>query len=135
MENCRFCDIVNEKIKDHRIWENDKFLAFLDINPVNPGHCLLIPKKHVDYLFDLDDNLYQELFKTAKKLAEPLKISMNAKKIGITVAGFAIPHVHIHLVPLHGSNEMFGEKEFRRAPEKELKQVQEKLANCLRNLD
>ena len=73
MGECKFCDIINGKIDDYKIWENDKFLAFLDRSPANPGHCMLIPKKHVDYFFDLDDELYHELFKTAKKLSMIIK--------------------------------------------------------------
>ena len=134
MENCKFCDIVNGKVNDYKIWENDKFLVFLDATPANPGHCMLIPKKHVDYFFDLEDELYHELFKIAKKISEPLRIAMNAKRIGIAVVGFNVPHAHLHLVPLHGSNELFDPKMFNKANEEELKKIQEKLISHLKGI-
>lgn len=134
MVDCRFCDIINGKINDYKIWEDDKFLAFLDKSPANPGHCMLIPKKHVDYFFDLDDELYHELFRIAKKLSEPLKKAMNARRIGIAVAGFSVPHAHLHLVPLNGKNELFDEKKFIKQPPERLKEIQEKLIDSLKNI-
>jgi len=134
MEECRFCDIINGKINDYKIWENDKFLAFLDVNPANAGHCMLIPKKHIDYFFELEDELYHELFLTAKKLSEPLRKAMGAKRIGIAVVGFDVPHAHLHLIPLHGSNELFDPAKFSKAEPEELKKVQTTLIESLKNI-
>lgn len=92
---------------------------------------MIIPKKHVDYFFDLDDKLYIELFKTAKKLSEPIKKAVGAKRIGVAIVGFEIPHVHLHLIPLDGSNELFDPEKFNRAEHEELKEVQEKLKEAL----
>lgn len=124
MYKCIFCDIAQHKREDYVVWEDEKFMAFLDINPANPGHCMLIPKNHVDYFFNLDDELYYGLFRTAKKLSEPLRLAMNAKRIGIAVVGFDVPHAHLHLVPLHGSNELFDPKKFTKATQEELKKTQ-----------
>jgi histidine triad (HIT) family protein len=134
MDNCRFCQIAQKKVQDYIIYEDEKFMAFLDANPAKPGHCMLIPKKHTDYFFDLEDELYLGLFKTAKKLSEPLRKAMGAKRIGIAVVGFDVPHAHLHLIPLHGSNELFDPKEFCKAKPDELKNVQEKLKPILGNL-
>ncbi len=92
---------------------------------------MIIPKKHVDYFFDLDDELYIGLFKTAKKLSEPIRKAVCAKRIGIAIVGFEVPHVHLHLIPLDGSNELFESEKFKRAEDKELKKVQEKLKKVL----
>jgi len=127
MDNCRFCQIAQKKVQDFVFWEDEDFIAFLDANPAKPGHCMIIPKKHTDYFFDLDDELYLKLFKVAKKLSEPLRKAMDAKRIGLAVVGFDVPHAHLHLIPLHGSNELFDPKKFTRAKPEELKEIQNKL--------
>jgi len=111
MDDCIFCKIVAGKIPCTRIWENDRFLAFLDINPINPGHTLIIPKKHTDLVFDLDDADYSALFNAAKTLSKPIKKATDAKRIGMIVEGFLVHHAHLHLVPLNQG----GELDFRRA--------------------
>lgn len=125
--SCKFCKIVEGEIEDYTLWEDDKFLLFLDLTPRNPGHSLLIPKKHVDYFFDLDDELYTQLFQTAKKLQVTLKKAMDAKRIGIAVVGFGMDHAHLHMVPLHGQNELFESFKSPEAKPEELKKVQEKI--------
>ena len=106
MMNCVFCKILNHEIPAFTVWEDDNHMAFLDINPINPGHIDIIPKQHVDYVFDLDEESYNAIFLLARKLAPPLKKATNAKRIGVAVEGFGVPHVHIHLVPLHGGMEL-----------------------------
>ncbi len=93
-----------------KLWEDEKFFSFLDIHPINPGHVLLIPKKHLDYLFDLNDNEYKELMTKAKEIAIILKKKLKPKRIGMAVEGFGVPHVHIHLVPLNKGNELNPER-------------------------
>jgi len=132
MEDCRFCDIISRKVEDYILWENDNILALLDLTPFNPGHCMLIPKKHIDYFFDMDDDLYSEFFTIAKKLEEPLKQATNAKRIGLSLVGFEIPHAHLHLVPLHGPNQMFDPTIFKQAKPEDLKQVQEKIVDRIK---
>lgn len=104
--NCIFCKIKNGELPSYKVYEDENFLSFLDIHPINPGHLLLIPKKHVDYVFDLEEPLYSKMFKVAKKISKNLKKVMKAKRIGIAVEGFAVPHVHIHLVPINNGNEL-----------------------------
>jgi len=132
MTNCTFCDIIAGKKKDYKIWEDDKFIALLDIEPFRLGHCMLIPKKHIDYFFDLDDALYSEIFLAAKKLEGPLKKATNAKRIGIAVVSFSVPHAHLHLIPLHKENELFDPKLFTKAKHEELVEVQNKIIQRLK---
>jgi len=106
MENCLFCKIVKKELPSYKIWENENFLAFLDINPINPGHTILVPKKHVDYIFDLEEPLYSEMFKIVKQLSKVLKQAIGSKKIGLIIEGFAVPHAHIHLIPINRGNEL-----------------------------
>lgn len=95
-----FTKIVNGEIPAYKVAEDDKFLAFLDISPVAKGHTLVIPKKEVDYLFDLDDELYTGLQLFAKKVAIGLKKAIPCEKVGVLVMGLEVPHAHIHLVPM-----------------------------------
>ncbi len=106
MENCVFCKIGKGEVPSYKIFENEKYFAFLDINPMNPGHTLLMPKKHTDYIFDLPDDDYQELWREAKDIAQKLKSKLKSKRIGIVVEGFAVSHVHIHLIPINNAHDM-----------------------------
>jgi len=106
MENCVFCKIVKEELPCYKIWENERFLAFLDINPVSPGHTVLVPKKHIDYIFDLEEPLYSEMFKIAKELSKVLKQAMGSKKVGLAIEGIFIRHAHIHLIPVNKGNDL-----------------------------
>ena len=106
MENCIFCKISKGEIPSIKIWEDEKYLAFLDVNPVAVGHTLLIPKKHTDYFFDLNDNEYCELMLNAKKIAQLLKSKLNSKRIGMIIEGFAVSHAHVHLIPINKMSEM-----------------------------
>jgi histidine triad (HIT) family protein len=103
---CVFCKIVKGEIPCHKIYESDNYLCFLDINPITEGHVLLIPKKHIDYVFDMPRNEYSRLFLEAKKISEKLKKATNVKRIGLAIEGFAVPHVHLHLVPLTKGNQL-----------------------------
>ena len=97
-----FTKIINGEITSYKIAENDRFYAFLDINPLAKGHTLVIPKSEVDYIFDLDDETTAGLFVFAKKVAKGIKAVVDCKKIGITVLGLEVPHAHVHLVPING---------------------------------
>jgi histidine triad (HIT) family protein len=105
-DDCIFCKFVAGKGKFVKLWEDKNFLAFLDYRPITEGHTLLVPKKHFEYLFDLDDKLYGKIFKRAKQLSKPLKTAMQSKRIGVIVEGFGVNHVHIHLVPLKTGGEL-----------------------------
>ena len=126
MENCLFCKIIKGELSNYKIWENERFLAFLDINPVNPGHTILIPKKHVDYIFDLEGPLYLEMFKIVKQLSKALKKAIRSKKVGLVVEGFAVPHAHIHLVPINKGNELNSSRA-KKGDSEELLKIQEKI--------
>jgi len=99
-----FTKIINREIPADIIYEDEDFIAILDINPLHDGHTLVIPKKEVDYIFDLDDKTYLALMEISKKIAKildkKLKPILNYKRMGIIVEGFGVPHVHVHLIPL-----------------------------------
>lgn len=101
-----FSRIVNGEIPSYRVAENDRFYAFLDINPVAAGHTLVVPKREVDYLFDLDDEEYVALELFAKKIAEGMKKVIPCKRIGEAVIGLDVPHAHIHLIPINSEADM-----------------------------
>jgi histidine triad (HIT) family protein len=110
MADCIFCKIIEKEIPAHIVWESELFLVFLDTNPINPGHLLIIPKEHIESVFDLPDEQYKNIFETAKALSTPLRNATQAKKIGIAVEGFGVSHAHVHLVPLHNPNELNPER-------------------------
>jgi len=101
-----FTKIAQGQIPAYKVAENDEFLAFLDISPVAVGHTLVIPKKEVDYLFDLDDETYTGLQQFAKKVAIGLKKAIPCVKVGVMVLGLEVPHAHIHLVPMKSEADL-----------------------------
>lgn len=130
---CLFCNIINGKTPSFKVWENEDFLAFLDIRPINPGHILLVPKNHAKEIFGLPDNLFNEAFQIAKKLAEPLKQTTSAKRIGIAIEGLSVPHLHIHLVPIHKGNDLNPDRA-KKTSEKELEEIQKNLIEAFKDL-
>jgi histidine triad (HIT) family protein len=96
-----FTRIVNGEIPCYKVAEDDRFLAFLDINPLAKGHALAIPKKETDYIFSIDDQDYQDLFLFAKKVALAIERVVPCKRMGIAVLGLEVAHAHIHLVPIN----------------------------------
>lgn len=101
-----FTKIVNGEIPSYKIAEDENYYAFLDIFPLAKGHTLVIPKKEVDYLFDLDNESYLGLHAFAKKVAQALKKAIPCKKVGVAVLGLEVPHAHIHLVPLQSEADI-----------------------------
>lgn len=101
-----FSRIVNGEIPCHKIAESEKFLAFLDINPLAKGHTLVIPKQEIDYLFDLDDQLLSELMVFAKQVARAIEKVIPCERIGVTVIGLEVPHAHVHLIPINHLGDM-----------------------------
>jgi histidine triad (HIT) family protein len=120
MEACVFCQIIRGLEPAHRIWESEDFLAFLTIRPCNPGHTLLIPKTHIDYVFDLEEPLYFGIFRAAKQLSGPIRRATGATRIGVAIEGLSVPHVHLHLVPLYNVAEL--------DPHRHIEQTQQELA-------
>jgi histidine triad (HIT) family protein len=101
-----FSKIVAGEIPAYKVAESIEFLAFLDINPLTEGHVLVIPKKEVDYLFDLDDETYTGLQIFAKIVAKGIEKAIPCKRIGVTVIGLEVPHAHIHLIPINNIGDM-----------------------------
>lgn len=101
-----FSKIVAGDIPCYKIAENERYLAFLDISPLKKGHTLVIPKKEVDYLFDLDKDTYAGLMDFAREVAEGIKKAIPCKRIGLCVIGLEVPHAHIHLIPINSENDM-----------------------------
>lgn len=101
-----FSRIIAGEIPCYKVAEDDRFFAFLDINPVNWGHTLVVPKKETDYIFDIDDDDLAAMALFAKRVAKALKKAMPCRKIGVTVLGLEVPHAHIHLVPLQQEGDM-----------------------------
>lgn len=95
-----FSKIIAGEIPCYKIAENEQFFAFLDINPVATGHTLVVPKKEVDYIFDLDNSLLADLMVYSKKIGKAIESVVPCERIGITVLGLEVPHAHVHLVPL-----------------------------------
>jgi len=101
-----FTKIINGDIPSYKIAEDENFYAFLDINPLVKGHTLVVPKKEVDYLFDLEDNLIAGLHVFAKKVAKAIDRAISCKRVGVLVIGTEVPHAHIHLIPFNDEAEM-----------------------------
>lgn len=101
-----FSKIVNGEIPSYKVAESDRYYAFLDIAPMAKGHTLVIPKKEVDYIFDLDDETYEGLAAFAKKVAIAIRKAVPCKRVGVAVLGMEVPHAHIHLVPLQKESDM-----------------------------
>ena len=101
-----FSKIAAGEIPSYKCAENDKFYAFLDINPVAEGHTLVIPRQETDYIFDLDDETLAEMHVFAKRVAEAIKKVLPCQKVGMAVLGLEVPHAHIHLIPLKSEGDM-----------------------------
>lgn len=106
--NCIFCKIVQGEIPSFKVWEDENFLAFLTIQPVKEGHTLVIPKKHIDYFYDLENDDLGQLMIATKPVAKKLKNAFKPKteRIGVMIAGMGVPHVHIHLIPLDEESDL-----------------------------
>ena len=96
-----FTRIINGEIPSFKVAENETCFAFLDINPLVKGHTLVVPKKEIDYLFDLDDDLLKQLTLFSKQVAKAIEKSVPCKRVGVAVIGLEVPHAHIHLIPIN----------------------------------
>lgn len=101
-----FSRIISGEIPCYKIAEDDLFLSFLDINPLVEGHALVIPKKEIDYIFDIDDALLKDMIVFSKKVANRIQKAIPCKRIGLSVIGLEVPHAHIHLVPMQSMKDM-----------------------------
>ena len=126
-----FTKIVNGEIPAHKVFEDDKHLAFLDVFPLVKGHVLVIPKKETDYIFDLTDSELSELMVFASKVASGLKQAIPCKKVGVSVIGLEVPHVHIHLIPMNRVDDMNFAKEKLKLSQEELAFTAEEIRKFL----
>jgi histidine triad (HIT) family protein len=134
MENCIFCKIIKGEIPSYNVWEDDKAFAFLNIMPHKSGHLLLIPKKHEDYFFDLDDETIKDLVVKAKPLAQALKkvYQPATGKVSLVLMGMGVAHVHLHLFPLDKESDINTDKAYKATPD-ELTKNMEKIKGALRS--
>lgn len=101
-----FTRIINREIPGYIVAEDDRYIAFLDINPLVVGHTLVVPKDEVDFIFDLDDNTLSGLNVFAKKVAHGIRKAIPCKRVGVAVIGLEVPHTHIHLVPMNSMDDL-----------------------------
>lgn len=122
-----FTKIVNGELPCHKVAENDRFLAFLDITPLREGHVLVIPKLEVDYIFDLEDDHLADLMVFAKSVAKKLKAAIPCNRVGVTVIGLEVPHAHVHLVPIDSLHDMDFTKQKTPFSHEQLAEIAEKI--------
>lgn len=127
-----FTKIVQGEIPSYKIAEDENFYAFLDIFPLAQGHTLVIPKKEVDYLFDLDDELYTGLQLFAKKVALALKEAIPCVKVGVAVLGLEVPHAHIHLVPMQSETDLSFSKPKLKLTSEEFVEIQKRIVDRIK---
>ncbi|MCU0409574.1 MAG: HIT family protein [Bacteroidales bacterium] len=101
-----FTRIINGEIPCHKVAENDRFMAFLDINPLKQGHTLVVPRQETDYLFDLDDDLLSEMIIFSKKVAAAIRKTYPCNRVALIVLGLEVPHAHIHLIPMDSMEDV-----------------------------
>ncbi|MCQ2304248.1 MAG: HIT family protein [Bacteroidales bacterium] len=122
-----FSRIIKGEIPCYKIAEDDRFFAFMDINPVSKGHTLVVPKKEVDYIFSLGDEELGEMMVFAKKVAAAIEKAMPCKRIGVAVIGLEVPHAHIHLIPIVEEGDMDFKKEHLHLTNEEFLDIQKRI--------
>ncbi|MGB0882525.1 MAG: HIT family protein [Vicingaceae bacterium] len=125
-----FTKIINREIPAYIIAENDDYIAFLDVFPIAKGHTLVIPKKEVDYIFDLDNDTYLGLMKFAKEVSEKVKETIDCKRIGVAVIGLEVPHAHVHLVPLNNVEDINFSKPKLKLEDTEFQEIHKKIISA-----
>jgi histidine triad (HIT) family protein len=122
-----FSKIIDGKIPCYKIEENEKFFAFLDINPLVEGHTLVIPKLEVDNFFDMPDDYLKEIFLFAKPIAKAIEKSFDCNRCGISVIGLEVPHAHMHLIPINTADDLNFTRKKLNPSQEELKTAQQKI--------
>ena len=130
MDDCIFCKISKSEIPSAKVYEDANFFAFLDINPVSDGHILIIPKKHVVWMQEADDETISGIFKLAKKLMLALKSGLNCDYVQVSIVGKDVPHLHVHLIPRH-FNDGFPQFETKKYKDGEQELVAQKIIEAL----
>ncbi len=123
-----FSKIIAGEIPSYKVADDDRFYAFLDINPVAKGHTLVVPKQEVDYIFDQSDDMLAAHMVFAKRVAAAIRRAIPCKKVGVCVMGLEVPHAHIHLMPLNEEGDMDFRKEHLKLSPDEMKQIAESIA-------
>ncbi len=124
-----FTKIINREILGHIVAENDDFIAFLDVNPLVAGHTLVVPKKEVDYIFDLDDQTLADLNIFTKKVAIAVKKAIPCLRVGVAVIGLEVPHTHVHLVPINTMDDINFSRLKLSPSQEELAEIADKIRN------
>lgn len=127
-----FTKIINGEISCYKVAEDDNYFAFLDINPVGKGHTLVVPRKEVDYIYDLDEQTLAGLWLFTKKVAKAIEAVVPCNRIGITVIGLEVPHAHVHLIPINTLADMNFSKERAKFSAEEFTQLAEAIASNVR---
>ena len=129
-----FTRIINGEIPSYKVAENDKFYAFLDINPLQKGHTLVVPKlaePEADYIFDLDDDILSEMLVFSKQVATGIKTATNCKRVGVAVIGLEVPHVHMHLIPINQEGDMSFSNPKMTLPAEEMAEIAHSIAKAM----
>lgn len=126
-----FSKIIAGQIPCYKIAENEKFFAFLDINPLVEGHTLVIPKLEIDNFFDIPEDYLKEIFLFARPIAKAIEKSFDCNRCGLSVIGLEVPHAHIHLIPINYADDLNFTRRKMHPSEKEMKAAQEKILNAL----
>ena len=126
-----FTKIINREIPGYILAEDDRYIAFLDINPLVLGHTLIVPKQEIDYIFDLDDDTLAGMNVFAKKVSLAIKKSVPCKRIGVAVIGLEVPHAHVHLVPMSKTDDLNFTRPKLTPSKAELAEVAEKIKKAL----
>ena len=127
MADSIFTKIIKGEIPAHKIYEDDKVIAFLDIAPYTAGHTLVVPKQEIDHLWDIDDERYHYLMKIVKLVAERQRQMLRPKRVGVVLEGFAVPHAHVHVFPMNEGLEATIEHKIPKPTNPELAKMAEKL--------
>ena len=126
-----FTKIVNGEVPCYKVAENEDYLAFLDINPLQEGHTLVIPKKEINYIFDLEDGLHAGLWNFTKKVGKAIEKVVPCQRMGITVIGLEVPHAHIHLIPLKTMYDMDFRKPKLSFTQEEFREIAKKISTAI----
>lgn len=126
-----FARIASGEIPSFKIAEDERFFAFLDINPLVKGHVLVIPKQEIDYIFDIEDEMYKDLWQFAMKVSKAIKKVVPCVKVGVAVIGLEVPHAHIHLVPLNTMDDINFSRPKLSFPADEMKQLASEIAAAI----
>jgi histidine triad (HIT) family protein len=129
-QDCIFCKIAAGQLPAHKVYEDDDVIAILDINPVNPGHTLVIPKEHTEHFEEMGGERYQNVMNVTQRVARAIKKTYNPPRVGLLVWGFEVPHTHIHVVPLKESGD-FSIKRMPKPSDDELEKSAGELSNSL----